>query len=344
MFRKILILVANWLKFVKVRIVNTVLSTLFMKKRLLALSTLMFASVGVFGQQDMALTHFFYNKMLFNPGATGIDEGICGSLLYRNQWDKVNGAPNSATFNAEANIERWFPAGVGITFAHDAIGFNRQNNFALNYSQHVTTSVGTLGIGVGIGFMNFGLNPTWVPPTTSFDPTLPASSSATAFDLNAGLYWKGTTQPYYIGISSTHLPAPVLAQTSALLASPAINYNTARHYYFMGGYVFEELGGARNNLDIQAMVQSDLIKLSFNLNARYIVNNQFYGGLSYRSSDAVSVMAGFIPWPGAAIGYSYDLTLNKLSNVSRGTHELVVKYCYYLPPPPRTVSNHPRWL
>lgn len=123
--------------------VNTVLSTLFMKKSLLALSTLMLASTGVFGQQDMALTHFIYNKMSFNPGATGIDEGICGTMTYRNQWDKVNGAPNSAVFNAEANLEGWLPAGVGLTVMHDAIGFNRQNNVLLNYSHH--QSVATSG-------------------------------------------------------------------------------------------------------------------------------------------------------------------------------------------------------
>jgi len=44
------------------------------------------------------------------------------------------------------------------------------------------------------------------------------------------------------------------------------------------------------------------------------------------------------------VGYSYDITTNKLANVSRGSHELVVKYCYFLPPPPVTKANHPRWL
>lgn len=344
MFGKILILVANWLNFVKAITVNTVLSTLFMKKRLLALSALMFASVGVFGQQDMALTHFFYNKMLFNPGATGIDEGICGSLLYRNQWDKVNGAPNSAVFNAEANLERWAPIGAGITFAHDAIGFNRTNNMQLNLSYHATTSAGILGVGVGLGFNNFGLNPNWVPPSTLLDPTLPVGSSATQFDMNAGLYWKGLSEtvPYYVGLSATHLTAPSMEQASILAAGQNVTFNVARHYYFMGGVTFD--AGQNGKVDVQTMVQSDLVKTSVNLNARYIYNNMFYGGLGYRTSDAISVMAGFIPFKGAAISYSYDLSIHKLSSISRGTHELMVKYCYYLPPPPRTVSNHPRWL
>lgn len=324
--------------------VNTVLSTLFMKKSLLALSTLMLASTGVFGQQDMALTHFIYNKMSFNPGATGIDEGICGTMTYRNQWDKVNGAPNSAVFNAEANLEGWLPAGVGLTVMHDAIGFNRQNNVLLNYSHHqsVATS-GTLGIGLGIGIINLGSNPVWVPPSTLADPSLPVGSGATTLDLNFGLYWKGTSAPYYVGLSSTHLAIPTLDQGS-LSPGATVNYNTARHYYLMGGYTMEKLGGSNGDLDLQAMMRTDAVKLSFDINARYIYNNQFYGGLTYRTSDAIAVMVGWMPMRGTVVGYSYDLTMNKLSSVSRGTHELLVKYCYYLPPPPVQKSKHPRWL
>jgi hypothetical protein len=112
----------------------------------------------------------------------------------------------------------------------------------------------------------------------------------------------------------------------------------------MGGYVFKEVGAANNNLDVQMMMRTDMVKYSFDFNARYIVNSRFYGGLTYRTSDAIAFMAGFMPAKGTVISYSYDLTLNKLSNVSRGTHELLVKYCYYLPPPPVQKSKHPRWL
>lgn len=315
-----------------------------MKKRLLALSTLVLASAGVFGQQDAAVTHFIYNKMTFNPGATGIDEGICGTLTYRNQWDKVNGAPNTALLNLEANLQRFFPGGVGLSFAHDAIGFNRQNNLLLNYSfPLIVPGAGTLGIGVGLGMINFGSAPTWVPPTTLDDPSLPVGTAATTFDVNAGLYWKGE-QDYYIGLSSTHLGAPSLDQGSILGAGSGVQYNTARHYYVMAGKSFP--AGERGVVDIQGMMRTDMVKYSGDINARFIFDKMLYGGLTYRTSDAIAVMVGFMPktMPGAVIGYSYDLTVNQLSSVSRGTHELVVKYCYYLPPPPIQKSKHPRWL
>jgi len=97
------------------------------------------------------------------------------------------------------------------------------------------------------------------------------------------------------------------------------------------------------------------VKFSVDLNARYIYNKMLYGGLTWRSSDAIAIMAGFmreIPDPknpgrtGSSFvaGYSYDLTINQLSSISNGTHELLVKYCYFLPPPPKHPSLHPRWL
>jgi len=346
LFRKILILVPNWLIFVNLEREITLTSTLFMKKRLLILSTLLLTATGTFAQQDMLVTHFIFNKMTFNPGAAGIDDGICGTMLYRNQWDRVNGAPNSALLNVEANLHRWAPVGAGLSFAHDAIGFNRQNNLLLNGAYHVITQHGTLGIGVGVGMINFGLAPVWVPPVTMVDATLPASSSATTLDLNFGLYWKAANKPYYAGLSATHLAAPDLKTSSILGASAGTAYTAARHYYAMGGYTFKNIGNEDGAIDVQTMVRTDLVKFSVDLNARYLYRNLFYGGVTYRTFDGVAFMGGFMPpmIPNFMIGYSYDLTLNKLSTISRGSHEVVLKYCYYLPPVPRTVTLHPRYL
>ena len=55
-------------------------------------------TASVSAQQDKLITHFIYDKMSINPGKTGMGmlNTICATTLYRNQWDKVNGAPNSA--------------------------------------------------------------------------------------------------------------------------------------------------------------------------------------------------------------------------------------------------------
>jgi hypothetical protein len=96
-----------------------------MSRKITLLAFFSLAMNVLMAQQDKLITHFIYDKMSLNPGETGIDDGICMTSLYRNQWDKVNGAPNSALFNIGANLTRFFPGGVGLAFYHDAIAFNR---------------------------------------------------------------------------------------------------------------------------------------------------------------------------------------------------------------------------
>lgn len=310
-----------------------------MIKKITLFAVCLISLTNLFSQQDKLITHFMYDKMSINPGETGIDDGICATTLYRNQWDKVNGAPNSAFFNAAANLRRFFPGGVGISFYHDAIAFNRQNNVILNYSYPLELGrAGTLGIGVGVGIINFGMSPVWVPPTTTLDNALPAGFSATSLDMNFGLYFKGSSD-YYVGFSSTHLTETLLQQSVNNLTQ---SYQTVRHYYLMGGKKFRDVGGG--DIDVQALIRTEFIKFSADLNARYIWKDMLYGGLTYRNSDAIGIMLGWMPVQNMTVGYSYDINTHKLASISRGSHEILLKYCFYLPPPPVTKANHPRWL
>lgn len=311
-----------------------------MKKRLLVITALSLVVANkLFAQQDKLITHFIYDKMSVNPGATGVDKDLCATLLYRNQWDKVNGAPNSAVFNIEANMTRWIPGGLGLSFYHDAIGFNRQNNLLLNYAFPIQLGqAGELRIGAGVGMINFGQNPVWVPPTTQTDITLPVGFNATNLDLNFGLYFKGRSD-WYAGISSTHLSESVLRKKIGMIDNA---YQTKRHYYVMGGKTFRNIGDGV--IDVQALFRTEFTKISADINARYIWKDLLYGGITYRTIDAVGIMVGWYPIPNLTVGYSYDITTNKLANISRGSHEIALRYCYKLPPVPIQTSRHPRWL
>ena len=308
---------------------------------LLLLGCLPFVSVA---QQDKLLTHFIFDKMSINPGETGIDEGLCGAMIYRNQWNRVTGAPNSFVLNAEANINDYFPGGVGISFYHDAIGFARQNNFLLNYAYPVVTDYGILGVGLGLGLFNFGMDPTWIPPTSVPDNSLPVGYSTTGLDMNFGAYFKGLKN-YYVGLSTTHVTAPRLEKKIDQGGFNLLQtYQAARHYYLMGGYTTEPIGPGR--IDGNLLIRSDLVKMSADLNVRYLMKMgdlDYYGGLSFRTNESIPIMLGG-SMNNFTVGYSYDITINKIASVSRGTHELMVKYCYKIPPPIKTPSKHPRWL
>lgn len=307
-------------------------------KRLLLISILI--STGVFytyGQQDKILTHFIFDKMSINPGATGVgmSHQVSGTMIYRNQWDKFNGAPNSVLGNVEANLSQYFPSAAGISFYHDAIGFTRQNNVTLNYSYHLPLDNGTLGIGAAVGLNSYGMSPNWVTPDGNpFDASLPQAKSQATFDANFGLYYMSMTG-WYAGISTTHLPAMEIED---------LNFNTARHFYGMGGYRFNQAFGV-SDLDVEAngLIRSDMKFVSADINFRAIWKNTIYGGLTYRTTDAIGIMAG-VNYKSFTFGYSYDITVNRVSSISAGSHELMVKYSYPLPPIPITKARNPRYL
>lgn len=314
-----------------------------MKLRLLIITVLTLCFGGaVSAQQDKIITNYMYDQMSINPGETGINEGICATTIYRNQWDQVSRAPNSTLLNVEANMNRWFPGGLGISLYADRIGFTAQNSVVLNYSYPLElTGYGVLGIGVGVGIMNYGYNPLWEPPqqgTVGIDQTLPDAWSATGLDLNFGLFFKGDAD-YYVGLSSTHLTETAIESKSSVTND---DYSSRRHYYIMGGKVFRGIGPG--DIKADAIVRTDFAKATVELTGRYLWNNFAYGGLGVRTTEHVSILLGVQPIQDLTVGYSYDITTNRLAGISKGSHEILLKYCYYLPPPPIQKSKHPRWL
>lgn len=308
-----------------------------MKKILLLSLVVCFSYFYSYGQQDKLLTHFIFDKMSINPGSTGMgmDHQICGTAIYRNQWDKFNGAPNSVLVNAEANLQQYFPSALGISFYHDAIGYARQNNVTINYSYHLNVGNGVLGLGAALGLVSYGMDPTWITPDGNpNDQSLPTKGSQANFDANFGAYYM-SFDGWYAGLSTTHIPAMELDN---------LNFNVARHYYAMGGYRWNEAFDL-NELDLEGnvLLRSDFKLLSADINARAIWNDFIYGGLTYRTFDALGIMVG-VNWNGFSIGYSYDITLNRISDISWGSHEILLRYCHPLPPLPITKARNPRYL
>jgi type IX secretion system PorP/SprF family membrane protein len=323
--------------------------------RVLSLVLCCFSITFAYGQQDKQFTHYMYDRMSYNPATTGF-KGFCGTLMYRNQWDRVQDAPNSTMFNAQGNLQKVTLGpgglGVGVSFMNDAIGFMRNNTVTVNAAYHYPTTAGILSAGVGLGAINVGFNPTWIPPQVSADMD-PAISSinqqigATGFDANFGLYWYGN-QKYYVGISTTHIAPADLSKVS---------FSVARHYYVMGGYTYDlgdpvGLGKGKLLLKPSALIKSDMATMVFdiNLTADYWLNTSsyFWAGASYRYSDAIAVMAGYAFSPGAninrdlaKIGYSFDIMTNPLNTYGKGTHELFLNYCMFPPAPPVPRSSNP---
>ena len=63
------------------------------------------------------------------------------------------------------------------------------------------------------------------------------------------------------------------------------------------------------------------LPIQLDLNIRGVYNDFLWTGISYRTSDAVVALFG-VDYGQSSFGYSYDITVSKLTNRSGGSHEV----------------------
>lgn len=313
-----------------------------MKKYATAL--LLFGAVFAYSQQEIQFTQFMHNRMYYNPGATGAAGSICITGVHRSQWVGFDNAPTTQNLNAEVPLEM-LHGGVGLNLTNDQIGFFNDINVGLSYAYQMPLANGTLGLGAQVDFRNKSVtNGEWITPDGgNSGPAIPQTgSSSFGIDANFGVYFQSTE--LWAGVSSTRL-----LETNADLDGSEggiTSFKGKRTYILSGGYNYP-----LNNTDIvlqpALLVKTDFAaspSMDIHLGATY--NNKIWGGVSYRLSDALGLMAGYYINPNFKITYAYDLTLSNLSAASGGSHEILAGYCFKIEIEPKEPGYYrdPRFL
>lgn len=303
-----------------------------MKK--LILFNLLLASIFVVkAQQDAQYTQFFMNKLSFNAGYAGSEDKICATVLYRNQWlgfgnTTSGGSPVTLVANIHSPLGDKF--GIGLNIKADQLGFEQSVNPILSFSYRFKfKDEGVLAAGVGIGMMQKTLAGDKLNPLQDGDSKIPNTSvSGRAADVEFGLYYTRPTlwrfDNFYSGLSATHLTQGNVQYSWG--ANGTVDNPMQMHTYFITGASYQ-LNGAIA-IEPNILAKTDFAKTSADINAMVMYNNKIRAGLTYRTSDAVSVLLGYKFTPNLQVGYSYDLTTSNIINYSSGSHEIVMRYCF----------------
>lgn len=294
-----------------------------MMKRLIILHILLLSLFYVNAQQDPQFTHYSFNKVHFNPGFAGMQGEICANIINRQQWVGFEGAPQTTalTINSPLNLFG-INSGVGISIMDDRLGFEKNFSGSIDYAYIHSLSVGTLSFGVKLGIFNKAFDGTWETPEGGTDPVLPQEKDESLiFDMGFGAVY--TLDNLYVGISATHL-----AQPKFKLAKNQISY-LKRHYFLMAGY---KLDLASSPIEIlpNILVKYDGASPQFTINLNAVYNKKFWGGVTYRTTDALDINVGIELFNGIKIGYAYGLNLSKLIKTNGGSHEVMIGYCFNL--------------
>ncbi len=263
--------------------------------------------------------------MMYNPGYVGSKNAICATAINRQQWMDLEGAPVSSVFSANSPF-RLLGAdhGAGVHILSDEIGFETNLSFNLSYAYRMDAGAGKLGLGFGFGMINSSLEAEWIIPggSTTGDQSIPAGNENTfTTDFSAGLFYY--TDDYYVGISSTHLNQSTIEYN--LQATPFLR----RQYYLTSGYSL-----SLRNPDYSFLpalnIHSDGVITQFNLGAILDYDNKIWGGLSYRVGSSIVGIAGIKIFGDIHIGYSHDFSVTGIRKHNKGTHELMLRYCFDL--------------
>lgn len=308
-----------------------------MKKFLLLSSfTCLLASASL-AQQDAQYSQFMFNKLTYNPGFTGTEGKICVTGMFRSQWLGFGGggsltdpkAPpvgsSPQTFLGSIHSPLGDHFGVGLSISNDKIGFQNSLNPILSVSYRYTfKNADVLSFGIGAGIMQQSLDGSQLKALDPGDPRIPtANVKGIQPDFNLGMYyirpqiWRFDN--FYAGLSTTHI-------NQAKIDYSMVQVQMRMHLYFTTGASYQISSPLA--IEPNFLLKYDQAKVTGDINVMAMYNNKIRGGLTYRTVDAIAILAGYKIRPDLQVGMSYDLTTSKIRDFSNGSIEVMVKYCF----------------
>ncbi len=300
----------------------------------------LFLVLEIQAQQDPHYTQYMYNMNVMNPAYAGSKENLSGSILYREQWKGLEGAPKTATFSLHSPVGK--NVGLGLSAISDKIGPIDESNVYADFSYKINLGEDhrlLFGLKAGATFHKVGLfseigNGYIQQPG---DNAFSENTSNTYLNLGAGLFYH--SDHYYVALSmpnffkSTHLDVTQNGQV--------YNFgNETQHYFLTGGYVFNL--SEKTKFKPSFMLKSAIsAPTSLDLSANFLFFDKLECGATYRLDDSFGAMINFGITPNLRIGYAYDNIISDLNVTAPASHEIMLLFDLNFP---KKVSISPRFF
>lgn len=273
--------------------------------------------------QDAAFTQFYANPLYLNPAFAGSARCPRINLNYRNQWPAIAGnfVTYSASYDQHVDLLK---GGLGLLVVSDKSGQGTLNMssysgiyaYQLNITRKLSLKAGVQGSYVQKSIdrskLTFGDmiddRRGFIYNSSEQINTLKQSY----FDASAGLL--AYSQNYFFGFAANHLTEP-----DEEFLQQAAEARLPRKFTAHAGTVIDiqkDIFSISPNILYQQQKEFKQINVGL-----YINRGPLVAGLWYRNKDAFIGLVG-IEYKSIKFGYSYDMTVSKLSNQTAGSHEL----------------------
>lgn len=280
-----------------------------------------FSAITDLKAQDPQFTQFYANPTYLNPAFAGTARCPRICMNYRNQWPNISGTYVTYAASYDQHIDA-INGGLGVNVMQDdqARGTLKSTSVNIMYSYLLPVNREfSLKLALKAGFfqraldkskLNFGdmidARRGFVWNTNEFIP----QTNKQGLDFGAGIL--GYSKKYFIGAAFDHITQP----DEGMLGPSKLPLKITGH---AGAIIPLEKGNESFiSPNILFMQQQNFTQLNLGL---YFVKGSFVGGIWYRNSDAFIVLVG-VQTDHLKIGYSYDVTVSKLSSNTAGSHEL----------------------
>ncbi len=267
-----------------------------------------------YSQQLPNYTQYLYNMQIINPAYVGARAELSMSVLSREQWVGVEGAPKTRTFSINGRTRRGL--GIGATFVNDQIGLSKINNFNIDASYTLITSKYSrlsFGLKGGITFFDNNL-------ANGITPDNNVNTSTTGNFPNAGFGAFYYNKKFYIGLSMPYILETPQFYIEDNFKETKLTENP--NYFLTSGAIFDVSEDLKFKPSTMIRYTANL-PLSVDVNANLYYKDIIETGLSYRHENSISALFALIIKEKYRIGYAYDHKFTTLGG-NFSTHEIIL--------------------
>lgn len=310
-------------------------SYFFGMKIFVMLIVLVIVSVSAYSQQLPLYSQYMMNSFLLNPAVAGNDGLTSFNFTAREQWLGFENSPRTVAISGQTRLLRNSPISRGRSVRNRPTHMSRSGNVGLGgyiyndrngiidrtglqgtYTYHIWMDRNQLSFGISLTAFQMKLDDRNAVLYNIDDPLLNNSRKALFVpDVNLGVYFSNPS--YYVGASTAQL-----LQSALKFGNDGYReFRMLRHYYFMAGYGFFLDNGItiEPSLMLQATMES---KPQVDINARVYYRDDYWGGISYRTSGALIMMGG-VKVDRFYFGYAFDYSMSSIRKHSFGSHEFM---------------------
>ena len=308
--------------------------------RIIAVVGLLAVMPDISAQQFPLYSQYTMNGFLLNPSYAGSDYYTTFGLTVREQWLSLPNAPSTyaAAFQTRILNDSYITkstavrkkidrptkggrVGVGGYLFSDHNGIMHRTGLQLAYAYHLPIGIDQqLSFGISLSAYQYfvDIGGAVMPDDVQDDLLNNYDQVVYIPDANFGVSYM--TRNYYAGFAMTNLFRGTL-----MIGNGGENGRSELGHYFLTGGI-RLYPGVDWIVEPSIMLKSsDMVFKSFqvDLTGRVYYKDDYWLGLSYRTGDAIVMLAG-LKVDRFYIGYAFDFTMSEIRSYTYGTHELTV--------------------